>query len=59
MQISDWWLSQWSADTYMWYPKSVVKDNPLDAKSPFPNLSAGEAYVVCYAIPIGVFLIAM
>ncbi|KAJ9510651.1 hypothetical protein QJQ45_027539, partial [Haematococcus lacustris] len=60
-QISDWWLRQWTSDARVWYPKSVIRRNPVDAATdpPFTKLSAGQAYIITYSIPVLFFVFSM
>ncbi len=60
-QISDWWLRQWTSDARKWYPRSVNKKNPISAATdaPYEALSASQAYIITYAIPVLFFVLMM
>ena len=60
-QVSDWWLSQWSQDTKVWYTQDVVPSNPDDAGTDYPyeSLNASQAYIITYAICVLFFLASM
>jgi hypothetical protein len=60
-QISDWWLRQWTSDARKWYPRSVNKKNPISAATdaPYESLTASQAYIITYAIPVCFFILMM
>ncbi|KAJ9527211.1 hypothetical protein QJQ45_025467 [Haematococcus lacustris] len=60
-QISDWWLRQWTSDARVWYPNSIIKKNPVGTgpDDPFTALTAGQAYIITYAIPVLFFIFSM
>eukprot|EP00798_Chlamydomonas_sp_ICE-L_P021717 gene21717-28737_t len=60
-QVSDWWLSQWSQDTKVWYTQDVVPSNPDDAGTDYPyeSLNASQAYIITYAICVLFFFASM
>ena len=64
-QISDWWLRQWTTDAKKWYPRGTgpwqKPDNPEWAATdaPYENLTASQAYIITYAIPVLFFVFVM
>jgi hypothetical protein len=68
-QISDWWLRQWTSDARGWYPPSSDGGDPSwsnDENPPlsapggiYDGLSASQAYIITYFIPVGFFVISM
>ena len=64
-QISDWWLRQWTTDAMKWYPKGTGPwenpKNPVGAATdaPYEDLSASQAYIITYAIPVLFFVFVM
>ena len=65
-QISDWWLRQWTTDAKVWYPKGTGPwenpKNPITAgtpDAPYEALTASQAYIITYAIPVLFFVFMM
>jgi hypothetical protein len=60
-QISDWWLRQWSSDARKWYGPDRNPKNPPGSgpESPYEDMTASQAYIITYAIPVLFFFFSM